>query len=355
MKRKLLSHSARQSFKRCNRLYLLEHERGLELIADSKGLRMGRNLAASIEHSDPAHCAASYEKLCSNWMLTQSQVDDLKEEQVIIEEYCRHYLKLYRSDFGNPTLEREHRFDSPVVGRGILDGIMHELDGQTVGIEDKLYSAGVVRNDFEQKLSFDDQVTAYFYAMREAGTPLDKMLYRVAIKPGIGWRRIRQPETLEAYRARLVQYIADKPELFREYTVTRSNEQLDLAAISFTTVQYQVKVARRLAKKYGDEAFPQNTDACNMFGKCRMFSFCSGEQGWENKYRVKPDTKGLTGNQQRVYAALKDSFTGHATTLDAAAQAGVDGRGVVRTLRSLEARGLVTYNEDTATWHLPEQ
>lgn len=366
-----LSHSARETFGRCERLYFLSEVERLELDVDKPSLRMGKAFAKCNEERNPNAADTDY-AAAINAAQSEEAANALDDERTVVRVYSRHYLARYASDWST-DLQREVEFHSPVVGHGFLDGVISKVvidcdacmageagagyctcDQSYVGIEDKLLSPISWREVNERVLKIDNQVTAYFYAMRERGTPLDKLLYRVQIKPGIGRRRIKLPETAAEYEQRLTQYLVDKPELFKQYDVYRTDEELDLFALEAQATNAQVRTVARLATINGADAWPKRTKACSDFGGCAMLSICRKEPGAALKYRRKPDReKPLPKKQQLVLDALRQAFTGDAWGADVARASGLPYDATMSALRGLQRRGKVGKSKvgRSVVWH----
>lgn len=213
-----------------------------------------------------------------------------------------------------------------------------------IGMEGKLLQKGLFWNDTSRLvLAIDDQVTAYFAAMREIGRPLDKLLYRVTFKPGIT-QNSKTKETLEAYLDRLKGRIAEDPSYaFEEHELYRTDAQLDRFLEECTDVNEQVKLARRRG------AWPKNTKSCTAFGGCVFLPVCREETGALDNFRIKPEPAPkpklprLGKVQKAVLLAMGDSFTEWVELVDIARQSGT-GRpssSLHAQIQSLVKRGFV--------------
>jgi hypothetical protein len=272
------SHSARAAWKQCNRRYFYEYIERLELDADTgPALRMGRAFASTLEHRSLEQVAASY----AEYDITPK----MEEEMVQVEELARGYFKQYTE--WEPGTEREVEFNSPLLGRGYLDGVI-KVGDRRWAIEDKTASRYHWNEAAERTLAYEHQTTAYFGAMQEAGTPIDKMVRRITFKPTINQRLKKNPETLEQYRARLAADIAAEPlKYYRCYDLYRTQEQIDefLDGVAITIAQ--IDASEHAAEVIGMSAYPQNTAACASFGGCAFQSLCKDGELALPKYRVK--------------------------------------------------------------------
>lgn len=265
------SHSARATWKECQRKYYYAYALGLEPDKEeSQGRRMGKAFAALLDGQP-----SGYTELLAE-AADQHAYDQMAEELVVIEELVRGYRSRYAErDAG---IETEVGFDSPNLGRGFLDGV-----NGTRGKEDKLYSSRHEISDTDDLL---EQISAYFAAMQEAGRPLDVIEYRVTRKPpqiknrtGKWFRRtLRNPESLDEYRMRLRADIEANPDryyLSRDFY--RTSEQIDVFLKGVAVTKAQINLSYKLGDQLPspDAAFPQNTNACrSKYGRCEFADLC---------------------------------------------------------------------------------
>lgn len=334
-----LSHSGRQEFDRCKRMYFYSRVQKLELAeGPPKGRRMGRAFARALELGKPAAGRDLYPV-----ELTDEDQLELAQIQTLAEAYLHRY--------GMSDLT-EVEFNNPISGVGRLDGIITDENGVFLfGQEDKLLTKNFWRDADERRLDFDSQVSAYFYAMREAGSPLQRIEYRVTFKPTITWRRSRQPETLDEYVERLKQRIAAEPaDFFRRFDLYRTDAQLQ-------EFEDECKdLAADLASTKRRGVWRKNTGACTMYGECAFMSLCRNEPNAIMKYRRKPQ-RPKSKPQRAVLAALLSSFV-PPTTKELSMQAGLDTRGASNAARALVRQGLVSKTEHhehgVTTWQLTD-
>lgn len=295
-KHKPLSHSARSDYQTCPRKFYLGREQRLELADDKVSLRMGAGFTLALEHRDPERALEGYKSKCSIPILAGSQEEIEVEQTKLMAEL---YLEHYGTEEG---LKREVKFYHDMLGKGFLDGII-ECDQKAgsaaivgggrpyrIGVEDKFLTAGFWRTAEERRLAIDQQVTAYFAAMRDMGTPLDKLLYRVTFKPTIkpDYRKGKDGN-LQGYLKRLRDKVKAEPDkAFKQYELYRSSADLDRFLEEAAEVNAQVKLSRRVG------AWPRNTGACTMYGSCVFLDICRDDPGIEHKYRVRPELPKLT-------------------------------------------------------------
>lgn len=303
---------------------------------------MGRAFAKCLEHGS-ADASEYFKRKPDDGPLTIEEANARDEQQVQVEELVRGYFNHYGPTDRN-GLTTEVAFDSLVLGRGQLDGVVEMGDWGRAGREDKLFNRNFFRYPHEAAQFFDGQMTAYFAAMQEAGTPLDYMERRITLKPTINRRQKRQPETLEEYRLRLRADIAGDPEkYYRSFRLVRSQEQIWEYLAGVGMIGKQMDLSAKYAKKLENKkaAYPQNTTACSMFGECKFLALCKDGELALPKYRVKPKLPKLNELQQKVVKALADSFLPLNLIPDVAKRAGVDGRAAANAMHALSRKGVV--------------
>ena len=217
---------------------------------------------------------------------------------------------------------------------------------RTIGVENKLLGSFFWNDSSRKVLAFDDQVTAYFAACREYGTPLDKMLYRVTKKPSIK-PDSRKGESIPDYIKRLTERIeADPSYAFEQHELYRTDAQLDEFLEECAEVNEHVKLSRRR------EAWPKSTKACTMFGGCSFLPVCRNEVGLEDQFRIrplpapKPKLPRLGKVQKAVLLALGDAFTSTVTLAALHKEVPHATDSVTAAVKALVSRGLI----DTETW-----
>jgi hypothetical protein len=353
------SHSSRQSFLACPRKFYLGKMLRLERDRDTSGLRMGRVFADALELADEApdleRAKVAAEGLVSvryHKAMEEAEragdLDRLKLEQVQLHVLVAAYLDRYRRSLhaealalgGSIAIEREVEFDDPVFGPGRLDAIV-EMDTRRIGLEDKLLTPGFWREASERQLRINAQVTAYFCAMRAAGTPIDELRYRVTFKPTIK-PNSRTGETLSEYGRRLAARVrTEEGYAFREYQLYRTNEEMDAFERRTQSVHRMIHRAKLDVKRMGEAAFPASFgEACTQFGECEFLELCI-HGGSAAGYRRKPDRAKLSAFQARVLHAVAHAFTGTVRVVDVAKQVAATDQQTRDALRRLYVLGMV--------------
>lgn len=264
-----LSHSRRQLIKTCPRKYWLRYELGLRSNKPPLGMLQGSYFSNKLE---TFFNGADFVDPFEEWLASSSNQTEYNAlsvardiAQVMYEEYIDHYSHI------PDDMTREVEFDLPIggsgyVNRGFIDGL--SPDNSTL-YEDKLFSSMFWRKGNEEQLKIDEQVTAYFAACRDLNIHIDKIAYRVTLKPAL---RQRKDELSTEYIARIRQALIDSPEkYFREFILTRTDEQID-------DIQHEIEYyAGLLHRMKSDGFFPKNTGACADYGGCEFLPLCAGE------------------------------------------------------------------------------
>lgn len=361
------SHTQRMEFMRCRRRWYYGYILGIEPEQDLDSLRMGRAFAICTEHGDANAADVSFD-IALGQAKSQEEVNSLLLQRVQVQTLAAGYLARYPAPTHPVELEREVAINDPLLGRGRLDGVAtwwadaYDPEGnrymeaaQRVGIEDKLLTLAFWRSVDERALAYDPQVSAYFLGMRNAGTPLDKLEYRVTFKPGIkpsSREKVREdytPQGLANYAARLRKKMAEEPEKFyRRYELYRSDEQLAEFEAEVKRIDADMKRSRLEYTRSKDlGTMYRNKQACSMYGGCMFQDICDlGPQALVN-YRKKPERPG-SQLQVDVLEAVARAFAppqaGEVATI-----LSVNPRSVPAALKALERRDLVVRGEGD-TW-----
>jgi DNA-binding MarR family transcriptional regulator len=288
---KAYSHTARQEYLTCPRKFYLSRQLRLERGGTSAGLRVGRVWATALEEPNA---------IASSRVIADAQrngdITDVEQAQLTVLAIA--YWERYGQRFPSGQVYREVAFDDPILGKGRLDALVKVgapgVGGTSgayayrwEGVEDKLLTPGFWRAADEKRLRIDPQVTAYFAAMREAGTPMAKLHYRVTFKPSIK-PDSRKGESLPDYMNRLMDRIDKDPTYaFREYELYRTDAQMDEFLDRAGRIHQMIAQSKRAEMKYGENAWPANMgSACTQFGECEFLDLCTGQT---SGYRVKAD------------------------------------------------------------------
>lgn len=236
-------------------------------------------------------------------------LDDYEQAKaaVMLEGYDARWGSL-RGDF--EVLHVEHTFR---VLRGLgsyqLGGKFDALaviEGQPIVVEHKTTSEDIgAGSDYWARLTLDDQVGNYLAAAEALGYRAGGVLYDVLKKPSVEPLRATPPdkrrfkkdgtlyanqreddEPLEAYRARLVEALAEAPQTyFARQLVVRFDEETARANRDTD------RIAAEILRVVPDEPQPRSPDACKRYGRmCEYFDVCTGAASLDDSARFRRTT-----------------------------------------------------------------
>ena len=330
----VITTSELKSFRRCPREHRIAYREGIRPAQAAEALRFGTLVHRALEawwRAGVDRLAAALEALS-----TAPDVDpyDLARAEALVIGYDARWG-------GAPleTLAVEVEFRAPLVNPatgaasrtyqigGKLDAIARDVStGRTLIVEHKTASASVdleAGAPYWRRLQLDGQVSMYFAGARALGFEPDACLYDVVAKPaqrprqiplvdeqgvrivvdqagervrtkdGKRWRETAdtaagyvvqtRPETVEEYRARLLDAIAEAPEQFyrRGEVVRLADEESDAAHDVWQTAR-----AMREAELAGRA--PRNVDACERYGSfCQFFDACTNTASLDDPIRFR--------------------------------------------------------------------
>lgn len=150
-KHRSLSHSARESYLLCPRKFAFQYEMRLEPIEGKSSLRMGKAFSLALEHRDPARTSEGYWEGVPLHERVMDHQATLEIAQV--ELLSDMYLERYPDDNKPGRIwTPEFEFRSKGLGRGFLDAIIEEVDGER---ERTCAVHGEVRGAAERVLDLD--------------------------------------------------------------------------------------------------------------------------------------------------------------------------------------------------------
>lgn len=177
---------------------------------------------------------------------------------------------------------------------GKLDALArHRPTGRVAVVEHKTSSEDVSPGSpYWRRLTLDDQVGIYVEGGRGLGHHVDLVLYDVLVKPSREPARATPPESRkyrkdgalyanqrehdespEDYRARLLEYVAERPdEHYRRSEVVRLDHEREQARRDID------RIAQDILRTIPSEKEPKSPDACKRYGRlCPFFEACLGE------------------------------------------------------------------------------
>lgn len=179
------------------------------------------------------------------------------------------------------------KLDALATIRGVRTVVEHKTTSEDI-------TAG---SDYWARLTLDDQVGNYLSA-----TGADAVLYDVLRKPSMEPLRATPPdkrrvkkdgtlyanqreedETVEAFRARLLEALAEAPDAYyARQTIVRLEDEAARAVRDTDTI------AEEILRVLPDEPQPRSPDACKRYGRmCEFFDVCTGAASLEDAGRFR--------------------------------------------------------------------
>lgn len=295
----LSTSSRRRTFRECPRKHKLAYLDGWKTVRVSDALHVGTAFHLGLEHwwQDAPHAAAALEHVEGKGRdpFEQARID------AMLVGYHYRWIgdrKRYR------VIGVEIPFEGPLLNpdtgetainwrfAGKVDGLAVEnVTNETIVVEHKTTSDAIEGDDADywQKLSMDDQCSAYTVGATFLGHEPRYVLYDVARKPALkplkatppekrkrkkngdwyAWVRL-EDETPAAYFKRLVDELLDKPErYYQRKLIPRDDYQLREFMRDTWALTKQMDAA------FLDDLHPRNPDACHRFGRCGFYDICS--------------------------------------------------------------------------------
>ena len=325
--KQLLTNSRAKDFRACPRLHHIRYNLGVAPAVEADVVRFGSLWHAGTEAWWNAQrcCFESaetphFEHVAPDdvWLgkalsaLYVAATDPL--DLVRAEELMRGYHLRWKDEGYEPlAVEVEFRCElvNPETGAssrtfdlaGKIDGIVRDRAGRVLLTERKTSSEDIgVGSEYWRRLTLDPQVSTYFVGARALGYDVQGCLYDVVAKPRLKLlqatpaesRKYRKDgglyagqravdETLDEYRDRLREHIAENPDrYYQRGEVVRLSDQEEEAAYD----AWQTARLIREAENTGHHI--RNPDACSRFGRtCFAFDVCTGLTSLDNPAQFK--------------------------------------------------------------------
>lgn len=288
MSRDVLTYSALNTFRNCPRKYKLRYVDHLRRPESPEALAFGSVIHNALErwYGHDAHGAVT-RRLFEVLDYIDSQFphrhgdDEQKQRWHLARAMFEGYAARYTSEpFEIVEVEKEFTAEirNPDTGRpsqtfviaGKADGIVR-LDGELYLLEHK--TASSISGDYLDKLWTDTQIALYSHYLRELGYPIIGVLYNVLIKSRLKQRageteaefqarraalaaknksgrstaKRQEPESDEAFRARLAEWYA-QPHAFHRERIYLSEDRMALLTEEVWEITQQYLHAKRRGK-----------------------------------------------------------------------------------------------------------
>lgn len=266
------SHSRINCFKTCPKMFDYKYNQHLYPIAgDSTSLMLGKAFHRGIELGN----VNELEKELDNNTDFLNEGDETNKVIVLamVEAF---FNKFPHHNEGNVRHEVEIRTE--FGGNDFVmyaDAIVDEGDWLILR---EYKTASRIDDTYIDKLKFNDQITRYCIAIeRVLKKPVKKIEYYVAKKPLL---RLKQNETLDQFRERLVEKITDDQESIQYFELTRTQQEKDEELEDLIYDMNTIKNTKRYTK---------NLSACSCYGKCPYINLCMREKDAELLYEIRED------------------------------------------------------------------
>lgn len=268
----LFSHSRINCYKTCPKMFDYKYNKHLYKIdGDSNSLIMGKAFHRGIELGDIGKLE---QELDNN---EDFMSDENETNKVIVLAMVEAFFnKFPHHNEGN--IQHEVEIRTNFGGHDFVmyaDAIVDEGDGLVLR---EYKTASRIDSTYIDKLKFNDQISRYCLAIeQELGKKVKRIEYYVAKKPLL---RLKQNETLEQFRQRLVEKISEDEESIQYFELIRTQEQLDEEKEDLIYDMEQIEKTTRYTK---------NLSACSCYGTCPYLELCMKEKDAELLYEVKED------------------------------------------------------------------
>ena len=268
----LFSHSRINCFKTCPKMFDYKYNKHLYKIdGDSNSLIMGKAFHRGIELGDVNKLEQELDQN-ENFM-----TDENETNKVIVLAMVEAFFNKF-PNHNEGDIKHEVEIRTSFGGHDFImyaDAIVYEPDGIILR---EYKTASRIDSVYIDKLKFNDQITRYCLAIEQVyGKRVKKIEYYVAKKPLL---RLKQNETLEQFRQRLVEKISEDEESIQYFELERTPEQLSEEQDDLIYDMEQIEKTTRYTK---------NLSACSCYGTCPYLELCMKEKDAELLYEVKEE------------------------------------------------------------------
>ena len=268
----IFSHSRINCFKQCPKMFDYKYNKHLYRIdGDSTALILGKAFHRGIELGNVEELEKELDN--NNDFLDENAETNKVIVLAMVEAFFNKFPHHNEGD-----VRHEVEIKTEFGGNEFLmyaDAIVDEPDGLILR---EYKTASRIDATYIDKLEFNDQITRYCLAIeKELGKKVKKIEYYVAKKPLL---RLKQNETLEQFRQRLVEKISEDEESIQFFELKRNKEQLDEELDDLIYDMNMINNTKRYTK---------NLSACSCYGNCPYLNLCMKEKDAELLYEVKEE------------------------------------------------------------------
>lgn len=284
-----ISYSMRQSMKTCPRKVYWKYYAGIEpKIEESIAKVIGKTFHFGLENlrlSKDISLAINLAKdeLKRHIYDENTLKENIAKMEVYISCYEDKYFDTHRDWYG---VELEINTDGEIA---FIDGIIKDLNGELILVEDKTRSILSKNTNKSQKMS--DQLLNYCDLMRHRDVDVRRCLYRETQKSKLKFNsKVNESNILQ--RLYDEYYLLDK---FQETELTFTKYEIDNYA---EEKLFFSKYIDMCCAENDREKWPRHSDNCvNMYGACEYLDLCTNQKNAIENYKIndkEPLDDGLT-------------------------------------------------------------
>lgn len=253
----MFSHSRINAFKQCPKMYQYKYIDNLEPIGDSEELNLGKAFHRGIELNSVNELAKELDE--DDYFSSEEN----ETNKVIALAMVEAFLKKF-PNHNEGKVEHEVHIETNICGEEndfqMYADAIKEVEGGLILREYK--TASRIDSVYLDKLEFNDQISRYCYVIeKHYKKPIIGIEYYIAKKPLL---RQKQSESLEQYRARLVERLMEDDNIVY-VNLHRTKEQIQE---SFEDMKFDINNINNTHR------FTQNLSNCSCYGGCPYLNLC---------------------------------------------------------------------------------
>lgn len=266
------SHSRINCFKQCPKLFDYKYNKHLfKIDGDSDSLIMGSAFHRGIELGNINALEKELDE--NNDFLSEGNETNKIIVLAMVEAFFNKFPHHNEGDIQHEVKIETTFGNHPFIM--FADAIIDEPDGIVLR---EYKTASRIDSTYIDKLQFNDQITRYCLAIeQEYHKPVKRIEYYVAKKPLL---RLKQNETLEQFRNRLVEKITEDEESIQYFELHRTREHLDE---ELSDLIYDMDTISKTTR------YTKNLSACSCYGNCPYLNLCMKEKDAELLYEVREE------------------------------------------------------------------
>lgn len=265
----MFSHSRINCFKQCPKMFEYKYVQHLYPLETSGALNLGKAFHRGIELNSPDELA---KELDENDYFTEEN----ETEKVIAIAMVEAFLKRF-PNHNEGNVEHEVHIEIPIDGeifQMYADAIID--NGNSITLRE-YKTASRIDGTYIDKLKFNDQISRYCLAIEKYyNKPVNKIEYYIVKKPLL---RLKNNETLEQYRARLVDKIMEDDSIVYE-ELSRTKEDLEEA---YEDLKYDINTIKNTTR------YTKCLNSCSTYGVCPYINLCCKQQDADLLYEKREE------------------------------------------------------------------